>query len=155
MSSPSTHSSGRSLLPSNFSKAAQRIRTRPHWHPIQSNAQTTFRRISSSPCSAAQPDAGTAYVPSITMETCSRFDAVQGQRPARRSIQLYRPISVTCCLGKLGERVVHYRIYTTIEGRGFFVSLNVRQLVRRRTTDYLFYLSQKVKENMCRGKHVC
>ena len=67
----------------------------------------------------------------------------------------YRPISVTCCLGKLAERVIHHRIYTALEGRGFFVDSQSGFRARRRTTDNLFYLSQKVKENMCRGKRVC
>ena len=67
----------------------------------------------------------------------------------------YRPISVTCCLGKLADRVIHHRIYTALESRHFFVDSQSGFRARRRTTDNLFYLSQKVKENMCRGKHVC
>ena len=67
----------------------------------------------------------------------------------------YRPISVTCCLGKLVERVLHKRMYAMLENAGFFARCHSGFRSRRRTSDNLFYLTQKIKENMCRKKRVC
>ena len=66
----------------------------------------------------------------------------------------YRPISLTCCICKLAERVVHKHTYHTLEQAGFFIINQSGFRSKRRTTDNLFYLTQKVKENFCRRKKV-
>jgi hypothetical protein len=67
----------------------------------------------------------------------------------------YRPISVTCALGKLIERVLQVRIYDFLENRNFFNIAQSGFRAHRRTTDNLLFLTQKIKENMCRRKKVC
>ena len=76
-------------------------------------------------------------------------------RGASTDPSCYRPISVTCCLSKLVERVLNKRMYTLLENNGFFVACQSGFRSRRRTTDNFFYLTQKIKENLCRRKKVC
>ena len=54
----------------------------------------------------------------------------------------YRPISLTCCLCKLAERVIHKHIYSHLERVSFFIDNQSGFRSKRRTTDNLFYLSQ-------------
>ena len=75
------------------------------------------------------------------MEACSRLDALQEQRPPWRSIQL--PANQIHMLP-----YHHHHIYKELEGRGFFFDSQSGFRARRHTTDNLFYLSQKIKENM-------
>ena len=66
----------------------------------------------------------------------------------------YRPISLTCCICKLAERVLHKHTYHALERAGFFIINQSGFRSKRRTTDNLFYLTQKVKENFCRRKKI-
>jgi len=69
--------------------------------------------------------------------------------------QNFRPISVSCCLGKLIERVIQNRLYNLLEERGFFKVSQSGFRKNKRTHDNLFFMTQKVKESLCWGKKVC
>ena len=63
----------------------------------------------------------------------------------------YRPF----CLGKLIEHIVFFRMYHSLERQGFFAINQSGFRSCRRTTDNLFFLSQKVREVVNKKKKVC
>lgn len=73
----------------------------------------------------------------------------------RRDPGNYRPISLTSCLCKLFERVVRERIVGFLESRGLLQVNQSGFRPGRRTSDNLFFLTQKVRESFARGKRVC
>jgi hypothetical protein len=67
----------------------------------------------------------------------------------------FRPISVTCCLGKLCERVVQTRLYYFLESNNKLI-MNQSGFRRfRRTADNLFFLTQKAQQAIRKGKRMC
>jgi hypothetical protein len=67
----------------------------------------------------------------------------------------FRPISVTCCLGKLCERVVHSRLYYFLESNNKLVGNQSGFRRFRRTTDNLVFLTQKCQQALRKGSKVC
>ena len=67
----------------------------------------------------------------------------------------YRSISLTSCIGKLVEKIVQKRLYTFVEENHLLNTEQSGFRKHRKTTDNLFYLTQKVKENLNRNKKVC
>lgn len=67
----------------------------------------------------------------------------------------YRPISVTSCLGKLLERIVRNRLYKFLEENNLICAEQSGFRSRRRTTDNLIFMTQKISESLNRKKKVC
>ena len=66
----------------------------------------------------------------------------------------YRPISVTSCLGKIFEKVMANRLYTFLETNKLLTNNQSGFRKNRKTSDNLFYLTQKVAESFNRGKRL-
>ena len=65
----------------------------------------------------------------------------------------YRPISLTSCVGKLGERIINSRLYWWLESSGL---INVNQAgfrAKSRTEDQLFRLTQKILDGFQKEQH--
>ncbi len=67
----------------------------------------------------------------------------------------FRPISLTCCLCKLIEKIIQKRIYHSLEMRGILIVNQSGFRKNRGTSDNLFFLTQKIKESFVRKKNVC
>ena len=67
----------------------------------------------------------------------------------------YRPISVTSCLGKILEKVMANRLYSYLESNKLLTNIQSGFRKHRRTSDNLFFLTQKVAESFNRKKNVC
>ena len=67
----------------------------------------------------------------------------------------FRPISVTCCLGKLCERVIQARLYSYLESNNKLVPCQSGFRRFRRTADDLVNLTQKAQQAISRGKRAC
>lgn len=64
----------------------------------------------------------------------------------------YRPISLTSCLGKLLERIVCCRLNKFLSDSNFLINEQSGFRTKRRTTDNLYFLTQKVSESFNRKK---
>ena len=67
----------------------------------------------------------------------------------------YRPISLTSCIGKLLEKIIKRRLSDFLEENNLIASCQSGFRAHRRTTDNLFFLTQKIKESFNKGKRVC
>ena len=67
----------------------------------------------------------------------------------------YRPISVSSCAGKILERVICSRLYYFLESNKLLTKNQSGFRKHRRTSDNLFFMTQKVAESFNRGKSVC
>ena len=64
----------------------------------------------------------------------------------------YRPISLTSCMSKLFESLVHSRIYNYLENRNLLKHCQSGFRKGKSTKDVLLFLTQKVKETLVRSK---
>ena len=67
----------------------------------------------------------------------------------------YRSISLTSCLAKLIEKIIEKRLTKYINIKNLLINQQSGFRKQRRTTDNLFYLTQKVKEQFNNKKKVC
>jgi exonuclease III len=67
----------------------------------------------------------------------------------------YRPISLTSCLAKLFEKLVHSRLYNFLELQKIILKCQAGFRRSRSTKDHLLFLTQKIQEALSRGKRVC
>jgi endonuclease/exonuclease/phosphatase family metal-dependent hydrolase len=69
-----------------------------------------------------------------------------------RDPEKYRPISLTSCLSKLTERLVKTRLCNFLESNDFFVMQQSGFRNNKGASDNLTYFTQKLSENINRGK---
>ena len=67
--------------------------------------------------------------------------------------QSYRPISLTSCVGKLGEKMINNRLYWWLESNGLINANQAGFRARSRTEDQLFRLTQRILDGFQRGEH--
>ena len=67
--------------------------------------------------------------------------------------QNYRPISLTSCVGKLGEKIVNNRLYWWLETNNLISAHQAGFRAKSRTEDQLFRLTQKILDGFQRGEH--
>jgi hypothetical protein len=67
----------------------------------------------------------------------------------------YRPISLTSCICKLFERLIHKKIVAYLESKNLFAKCQSGFRKHRSTKDQLLFLTQKIKESLLRRKRVC
>ena len=67
----------------------------------------------------------------------------------------YRPISLLSCIGKLAERIIKNRLYSYLENNNLLSSAQSGFRNFRGTGDNLLFMTQKIQENLNRGKKVC
>ena len=64
----------------------------------------------------------------------------------------YRPISLLSCIGKLAERVIKNRLYSFLESNNLITNVQSGFRKHRGTSDNLMFMTQKLQENLNRGK---
>ena len=67
----------------------------------------------------------------------------------------YRPISLTSCICKFFEKIIRNRLQKFLEDRNLLANSQSGFRNFRRTSDNLFFLTQKVKEAFNRGNKIC
>ena len=68
-----------------------------------------------------------------------------------KEAQSYRPISLTSCLGKVGERMVNRRLYWWLESSGLLTEAQSGFRAANRTEDQLFRLVQSIQDGFQQG----
>ena len=63
----------------------------------------------------------------------------------------YRPISLTSCVGKLGERMVNRRLYWWLESNGLLTEAQAGYRAANRTEEQLFRLVQNIQDGFQDG----
>ena len=67
--------------------------------------------------------------------------------------QSYRPISLTSCVGKLGEKMINHCLYWWLESNRLIDTNQAGFRAKSRTEDQLFRLTQRVLDGFQRGEH--
>ena len=67
----------------------------------------------------------------------------------------YRPISLTSCLGKLAERLVKSRLNKFLEDNKLIITQQSGFRHQRGTSDNLLFFTQKISENLEKGRKAC
>ena len=65
----------------------------------------------------------------------------------------YRPISLTCCLSKLFEKMVNYRLVWCLEEKQLLTNCQMGFRKNRSTTDNLLALEQHIQTSFCTWSH--
>ncbi len=71
------------------------------------------------------------------------------------NIKDYRPISLTSCLAKLGERLMLIKIKEFLNKNNIIIKQQSGFRAKRQTKDNIFFLTQKAAEALNRGKKMC
>jgi len=64
----------------------------------------------------------------------------------------YRPISILSCLGKIFEKIMAKRLYAFLESNKLLTKIQSGFRKHRRTSDNLYFLTQKIAEAINRKK---
>lgn len=67
----------------------------------------------------------------------------------------YRPISLTSCLCKLFEKIIHDRIIIFLNEQKIITKCQSGFRKNRSTKDHLLFMTQKIEESLTRKKRVC
>lgn len=66
----------------------------------------------------------------------------------------YRPISLTCCLGKLLEKMINYRLVWCLEKRNLLSEYQMGSRKYRSTVDHLVFLENAVQNSFLNRSHL-
>ena len=85
----------------------------------------------------------------------SLITMIPKKQNSSNNIKDYRPISLTSCLAKLGERLMLIRIKEFLNKNNIIIKPQSGFRAKRQTKDNIFFLTQKAAESLNRGKKMC